>query len=144
MKETNRGFIALIAAVLISTVLLGLSSTIGVVSWYARLGVKESEDHRLASLLAESCVDTAFLRLAEKYQYNQAAGEIISVGDASCKLVSIIFGTEQNQRLPATITTHARVGASVATLVVVASVINPSVEPSFGEHKIEIDSWQEI
>jgi len=144
LDNKHRGFIALIAAVLISTVLLGLSSTIGVVSWYARLGVKESEEHRLAALRAESCVDAVFLRLAEQYQYTQTAGEIISIGEGACEIVSVAYGTEQNQRVTATITTRARVGAALTTLVVRAGVINPYVEPPFGGRAIEINSWQEM
>ncbi len=145
MKESNhnKGFIALIAAVLISSVLLGLSSTIGVVSWYARLGVKEGEEHRLASLRAESCIDVALLRLAEQFRYNQP-NEIIPVGEESCELLAVTYGTQQSQRVPATITARAHVGAAVTTLVVQVGVINPSVEPPFGEPAMQITSWQEM
>ncbi len=106
MKNINRGFIALIASVLISTVLLGLSSTIGVVSWYARLGVAEAEDYQLAKIVAQSCVEVVELRKAENPNYLQVVGEVVAVGDKTCKILSA----------NPTITTQARIGHSIYTL----------------------------
>lgn len=106
MRKTNGGFIALIASVLISTVLLGLSSTVGVVSWYARLGVAEAEDYALAKIVAQSCVAVVELRIAERGTYTQTAGEIVEVGDESCTILSIY----------PTIATQARIGHSIYTL----------------------------
>ncbi len=85
----NKGFIALIASVLISVVLLGLSSTVGMVSWYARLGVAEAEDYQLAKILAQSCVEVVELRLAENPHYAQTPGEEVSLGEQTCTIVSV-------------------------------------------------------
>ncbi len=103
--STNRGFIALIASVLISTVLLGLSSTVGVVSWYARLGVQEAEEYQLAAVLAESCAAVVLLRKAENWSYNQTPNEKIEMGEESCTILEA----------GSTIRTQAQVGHSVYT-----------------------------
>jgi len=112
LPVAKQGFIALIASVLISTVLLGLSSTVGMVSWYARLGVAEAEDYALAKVVAQSCVAVVELRIAERGTYTQAEEEVL-VGDKSCVIEPGVYGGG------AKIKTHAKVGSSVATITFV-------------------------
>ncbi len=63
-KPAQSGFIALMSAVVISAILVGLISTVGVASFFARFDSLGLENKRAALALAESCVNVALLAIA--------------------------------------------------------------------------------
>jgi len=60
----QRGFIALISAVIISAVLLALMTTAGLAGFWARFDALGSEEKAIARGLADSCINVALLALA--------------------------------------------------------------------------------
>ena len=80
-SQTNRGFIALISAIIISAVLLAAVSTIGASAFYARFDSLNAEYKRVSLGLSESCVSEALLKIAQNYAYAPAPlGDSITIG----------------------------------------------------------------
>src|SRR5882724_11068659 len=63
-KSRQRGFIALIATVVISAILIALMASVGMASFFARIDALGLENKREALALAESCANIALLALA--------------------------------------------------------------------------------
>lgn len=62
-SSSSRGFIALMAVIVIGITLLGLAAQASLAGWYARFNVLLSEQKEQASALAEGCADQALARL---------------------------------------------------------------------------------
>jgi hypothetical protein len=63
-NNTNKGFIALISAVLISAILLIVATTLSLSSFYGRYNIFDSEMKERSFTLAEACADIALVQLA--------------------------------------------------------------------------------
>ncbi len=104
MKSLNyqEGYIALISALLISVSLLTLVIAVSSEGFYSRFNVLESEQKEISTYLAEACVQTAILEIAQDSNYNDDP-EIIPVGESSenleCEIVSVDTGTFPSTRL---------------------------------------------
>ena len=59
--KTNSGFMALISAIIISILLLGVTLTISLTGFFSRFNVLDSESKERSIGLAEACVDAAVL-----------------------------------------------------------------------------------
>jgi hypothetical protein len=61
IKSNTSGFIALMSAIIISIVLLGIVLTGGLTGFFGRFNILDSESKERSSALAESCIDLAVL-----------------------------------------------------------------------------------
>jgi len=125
----QKGFVALISAILIAVALLTLVTAAGFSGFFVRFSILGSEVKEESIFLAESCVQTAILKLAQNKNY--AGGETISVGDRSCDIVSI---TQLGSPWPQTVTAQASSSDAYTNLQV-------EVDEVAGD--IVVDSWEE-
>lgn len=84
-SKSSAGFMALMSVIIISVVLLLIASTLSMTGFSGRLNILDSEYKERSLALAEACVDTALLRLAQDAIY---AGGLpsVSVGTDSCDI----------------------------------------------------------
>ena len=85
----ERGFVALMSVIIISAILLVLVFTLGVSSFLNRFDVLDTENKRVSVALAEACVNTAMIKIAQNPQYGispalPAGGECVGVGGGVC------------------------------------------------------------
>jgi type II secretory pathway pseudopilin PulG len=79
MTQTNSGFIALMSAIIISIVLLGIVLTGGLTGFFGRFNVLDSESKERSVAAAESCIDLAVLDYINK-------GKITITGGEDCEI----------------------------------------------------------
>lgn len=144
-KSKNRGFIALMSAILISTVLLALLVTSNMSSFYVRFDVQDAQSKREARALAEACANVALLRLTQNYQYDPHS-DTVSVGERVCSIRSITPPAPRSGT-STMVTVDARgseLGA-FSTSIVGAVVLNPTISPTDVPlpQNITITSWQD-
>jgi cytoskeletal protein RodZ len=82
------GYIALISAIIISAVLVILAVSISQTGFLARFNVADSEYKKQSSALAEACIDTALLRIAQDPTVS-ATSSPVNIGSNSCNIVSV-------------------------------------------------------
>ena len=91
--ETQKGFIALMSAVIISVILLLIATNLSLTSFYGRSNILDFELKERSSALAEACADTAILKLANDLGYIPVAGgEDVFVGLDKCTIESVAPG----------------------------------------------------
>lgn len=83
----NSGYIALISSIIISILLLGITLAISSTGYFSRFDILKTEFKKRSSALAEACVDTALLKLAQNQSYN--GNENIGVGNDQCSILTI-------------------------------------------------------
>lgn len=89
MKQTPRGFVALMSVIIISVILLLYVFGLGALSFFARFDSLDSENKRISLGLAESCVSAALLKIAQDSTYAPAAsGDSVTVSGGTCKICS--------------------------------------------------------
>lgn len=81
-QKNNKGFIALFSVILISFVLLLVTTTLSFAGFSGRFNILESEYKKRSRELAEACLATARLKLAENNFYS--GNGIVSVGSDTC------------------------------------------------------------
>lgn len=87
---TQNGYIALMSAIIISVVLVMLSVSVSTAGFYSRFNVVEFEYKQRSSALAEGCINSALLKLAQNPAYvPTAGGETIFIGTDSCTILSV-------------------------------------------------------
>ena len=70
MKKYQDGFIALIATLILTIVLIMVIITTGMSSFFARFDALGSENKRIGFDISESCVNIALLKISQNYNYN--------------------------------------------------------------------------
>ena|SRR3989338_10087446 len=90
--ETQKGFIALMSAIIISVVLLLMITNLSLTGFYGRFNVLDSELKERSSALAEACVDTALLRIANDPTYPYPTNDPINVDGNDCIIESATGG----------------------------------------------------
>ena len=127
-NKFQKGYIALISALVISALLVVICVAISATSFFLRFNVLDSEYKERSSELAESCVNIALLHLAQNPS-NTATGNVV-VGDDSCTIFSV------QKDYPAagqtTVQTKAEVRHAVTNFKVTVDV------------NLSIISWQEL
>ena len=99
-SHTVRGFVALMATVIISAVLLILLFTLGVSSFFSRFDALDTESKHESLAHAESCVSSAMLKLtqAQTYTGNEycdltgACSTSMSASQRVCNICSVTAG----------------------------------------------------
>ncbi len=133
MKTSQRGFIALISAVIISTVLLTLAVSIGSSTFFARFDALNHEYKRLSLGFAESCVTTALGKIGADYNYS-ASNVLVSLGTlygkpAECTIAQVAGGTPINGKKPFTITAKANFNNAFSTITTQVTAQDPTLAP---------------
>lgn len=140
----NKGFIALVSAIVISLVLIGLSIAASSSQFVARFGLMDHELQAQSTLLAQSCGNVALLRIAQNYTYAPASGgDVVSVGDDQCTIVSVVYSAEDtvNHQKNAYVTASAHTHDVWSNMVVTATIKNPVFALMPGVKNITIQSW---
>lgn len=136
--DNSGGYIALITGILISVSLLVLVAIVSFQGFFSRFTVFESEQKEQSSYLAESCVQTAILKIAQNVNYHQTATfpePPVPVGGtgSTCTVASISQGTFPSLR---DIKARGVVGNAVTNLIV---TLDTSALPD-----VAIEAWQEV
>jgi len=124
-KNKQKGFIALMSAIIISLTLLTLGASLSLSGFYLRANILSSEFKEKSAALSEACVETARLKIIRDGNYS--GNETIFVGNDSCHIRSVSGGSEK------TIETQANYRNAHTNLRV---VINPT--------NFSIISWEEV
>ena len=117
----ERGFIALVSALIISVVLLSIVIGSGMGSFYARMDALGKEQAAQARALASSCVDVALLARATSTQplIFSISGRRVNIDESKgqiCVVDTLTSGTGT-----VSIHTHSAVGNSYSTISATAS-----------------------
>jgi hypothetical protein len=87
IQQHHNGYIALISAILISVSLLTMVIAVSFEGYFSRFNVLESEQKEMSAYLAESCFNTAVLKLSQDVDYT--GNQYIHVGSEGCRIRSI-------------------------------------------------------
>lgn len=138
------GYVALMATLIISAALLGLTITVSSAGFFTRASILEDEYKQNSLVLANSCANTALLALALNFNYQPSdSNKTISVNSDSC-VIDSVTQDQQNIELK-TITVHAQYREAFTNLIITAAVQNPSqLPPSPLPPNIAITSWEEV
>ena len=133
-KKSGAGFIALVSAVIISIVLLTLVVGVGERGFFSRFNILNSELKAMSSGLAEACVETAILFLAQDPNHfvSNPPPVLVPVGNTQCEITSVANGPSG----PFIIKTHA-VSAPIVTNTFLQVTID-NAPPNF-----PIQDWKE-
>jgi len=132
IKRNNGGYIALISAILISVSLLVMVVAVSFEGFYSRFSVLESEQKEISAYLAESCVNTAILKISQNEDYT--GGETILIGGHNCKIVNVDKSGSFNEKR--IIQTQGSMGAAFTNL---------QVQIDYDElPTVDIESWVEL
>lgn len=114
---SSRGFIALMSAVVIAAVLLIVVVGAGLLNFFTRSNILDSELKARSAALVDACADTVASRLLADNTY--AGTETISVGSDGCRIgSSVTSGTNRTFQIEAsyqTAYTHALVTFDTGT-----------------------------
>ncbi len=125
MKK-NSGFIALMSAIIMSSILLILINGLNLKEFYTQTNILDSELKEKSLYLAEACADTAILKIIHNPHYNPT-NETVNVGEDTCIIQSITGNQEK------TIYTQANYRNYFTNLKIIINSTNLSVI-----------SWEEI
>lgn len=89
IAEPRKGFVALITAIVLSVILMTVTVSLNQVGFLARSEVLDSEYKDRSSALAEACVDTALLKLANDPAYTVTTPTSVTVGSDTCSIDSV-------------------------------------------------------
>jgi hypothetical protein len=132
---TKNGFIALMSVLIIGLTLLGITFSSSTDGFFSRFSTLDSENKRISLGLAESCVNTALLKIAQDYNYQTTSdpgynftkgGVVVPVGNNECIIKTITYGAEDaNHQKVATISTQAQFQGTWSNMKISATVQNP-------------------
>lgn len=89
--KTNSGFIALMSAIIISVILLLIATNLSLTGFYGRSNILDYELKERSSALAEACVDTALLKLANNPSYGGSEFvNVDKVGGNDCTIKPVV------------------------------------------------------
>ena len=99
-KKTNKGFMALMSAIIISFILLLIVTSLGFTSFYGRSNILDFELKERSSALAEACGDMAILKITNDPAYNPA-NESIDVANGESCIIRSVSGSPKAIRIKA-------------------------------------------
>lgn len=111
-SSEERGFIALISAVVMSAILMSLMYTVSASSFYARIDAESIESKRVSLGLAESCINVALLALAISSDPTNTSGH----GYAPVHEVIVVGADDTGQPLRCTIESVGGAGTTNRTI----------------------------
>ena len=119
-SASTDGYIALISSIIISILVLGITLAISSAGYFSRNDILKNEFKERSFALAEACVDTALLKLAQNQSYN--GNENVSVGNDQCSI--LLIETASGQKI---IKTKATFQSAVTNLKITVNNTNLSV-----------------
>jgi hypothetical protein len=142
-RKNQKGFIALMSAIIISMILVMLIISSGTLAFFARLNVLNGEYKRVSKGLAESCANAALLKASQQgYGYPPSGGgTVINLGavpctaaDAQCCTISSVApvsGSVENayHQRPTKIVAIAQYKGAFSNMSITAMVQNPAYSP---------------
>lgn len=136
--NSQDGFVALISSIIIGTVLIAITFSLGFSSFIARVNILDSEFKEKSVGLAEACADTAIIMLQGDSGYAPASppGDSITVGASSCYIWSIV----PTGSWPKTV----RVQAKYPQTGNKNSYTNLEIIVSQQAGEVVVDSWKEL
>jgi len=145
-NQSQRGFAALMAVIVISTMLISQVFVVAKEGLSVRLDVLSAEHKTISKILATSCVEVAIIKLNKNYFYlTSVSGEIISVGSKACVLKKIEHGVESfSHEKKVIVYTQGQSGGSFTNLVTVLEMQNPRYFSKFDEPAVSIISQAEF
>ena len=118
----KNGYIALTSAIVISFVIMAVVFAVSFTGFFSRANVLDTYFKEISKFVAESCVETALLRLGTDPTYQ--GGDILTLNGDECSIMPIdILGLTRIIKTKSTIqeaTTNLRVTASFPTLTIVS------------------------
>ncbi len=156
--EPTRGFIALISAIIISTVLLSVAATLGQGSFFARFDGLNGEYRTLAQGMANSCLRIALIKIRDDYDYtvmhdsaydSVRGGVVIPLGslydrDIECILMAPTTApTETNHQRAFTVQAHAQFNGAQSTQELTATVFKRQY-PQGMQPILTTSGWHEV
>jgi hypothetical protein len=118
----QKGYIAIISAVIISFLLMGATLTLSLTGFFNRSNILSSEFKEMSNSLAEACVSTALFKIAENKDY--LGNESITVDNSACSIMPIeSLGGQKIIKTTATVqnsTTNLRVAIDKITLQIMS------------------------
>lgn len=127
--KNQKGYIALMSAIIISVLLLAVTLSLGFSGFFARFNMADSESKERSAALAEGCVDAAILEAAKEIYSANKTIKVAQVSD-TCKVISSIKNSPAAGQI--TIKTQAVINTSYTNLKV---IIN--------DGNFDIISWEE-
>jgi len=120
LKNKQTGYIALISAIIISIMLVGITFGVSQAGYFSRFGSLDAEYKKISKGLAESCINIALLKIAEDPNYNTVDpvnGDFIS--PPGCRILPIVYdpvsGYDPNHQKTARIVATAQYPADNGT-----------------------------
>jgi hypothetical protein len=138
-KKKKGGYIALMATIIISLVLLVMTAEEGFSGWYARYAVLGTEAKEQANALAEGCGDQALALLITDLSY--AGGDTTVTPAGECHTYPIAFDSPSPGMV--TIKTQAVVRDAYATIALTIDLADLSPGASPGS-PAPARSWEEL
>ncbi len=126
-SSNQSGYIALMSAIVISVLLIAITLSLGLSSFFGRFDILDAESKERSSALSEACVNQAILKAVSAVY---SSNEIIQIGSDSCSIVS----SQLNYPLPGQI------------LIKTTAVFNKSytnLRVVINSNTFKIVSWQE-
>ena len=118
MKQ-QKGFIALISILIISAILLIITTTLSLTSFFAQFDMLEHEFKEKSKAHANACVNIAKLRLVQ----NALAPEVVTIsGSDTCEIESI-----SNSGNQITLRVHADYKNAITRILLTLSTIDGSI-----------------
>jgi hypothetical protein len=115
------GYIALISAIIISILIMGIALTLSLTGFFNRSNLLDSEFKEMSSSLSEACVSTALFKIAQNESY--AGNESVVIGSYNCSILPLeSAGGQKIIKATATVqnsTTNLRVTVDKTTLQVI-------------------------
>ena len=127
--KNQQGFLALISVIIILAVLLIIAVSISFLGFFSRFNVSDAEYKKRSSGLAEACIDTVLLRLAND-STDTTTGNV-PIGIDSCDVISVQLDTPSPDQT--TIQTKSVFQKSVTNIRIIINSGNFS-----------IISWEEL
>ena len=126
-KKSDKGFIALISAIIISTVLLLVATTASLTGFYGRSNILDSEFKTKSETLAEACVEITLLELANNPLYLGNATSTVGSEKCYVGVVSTSGGqkTFKTQGIYGNFYTNLEITVNTGDLAVISWVENP-------------------
>jgi len=116
------GYIALISAIIISFLIMGIALTLSLTGFFNRSDLLDSEFKEISSSLSEACVSTALFKIAGDNDY--LGSESIVVGSSTCLIMPVEpLGEQKVIKTTATVqnsTTNLKVTVDKTTLQIIS------------------------
>jgi len=135
-KQNNlsqKGYIALMSAIIVSFVLIGVVFVANTSGYFARFDSQNSEYKRIALGLAESCANVALLKVAYDPSYiPPVGGETVPVGLQTCVIKSIDnpITYDSDNKKTVVVFTEGQYQGAFSNISVASTVLDPNHAPA--------------